>query len=179
MKRLGVWIGTLALTGVAMWVAVAVAWGGASTVEASAAPGRYVAAPTTTPLQSLTPDEAAIVADLNETRVEAGLAPVEVAADLNASAEQWSTEVADTGLRHSELEEPEGAAVCWVKLGENIAQGTSVDEIVDAWIASPTHLANLVDPGFTHVGVSIVEDASGTLFATQEFMQAGVPGVDC
>lgn len=44
-------------------------------------------------------------------------------------------------------------------VGENIAAGqTSIDEVVDAWLASPDHCANLVNPVFKEVGVAIAFD---------------------
>lgn len=39
-------------------------------------------------------------------------------------------------------------------IGENIAFGqSSAKQVVDAWIASPEHNRNLLDPHFTHMGV--------------------------
>lgn len=41
--------------------------------------------------------------------------------------------------------------------GENLAMGfASAEEVVTAWQNSPTHYANLVDPSFTEIGVSMV-----------------------
>lgn len=41
--------------------------------------------------------------------------------------------------------------------GENLAMGfASAEEVVEAWQNSPTHYANLVDPSFTEIGVSMV-----------------------
>ncbi len=46
----------------------------------------------------------------------------------------------------------------WRWIGENIAAGY-VDpyEVVDAWIASPHHCSNLMDPDFTEVGMARVD----------------------
>ncbi len=39
-------------------------------------------------------------------------------------------------------------------MGENIASGQeSADEVVDGWMASPGHCANIMDPNFTEIGV--------------------------
>ncbi|MBP9801972.1 hypothetical protein KBC40_00080 [Patescibacteria group bacterium] len=41
--------------------------------------------------------------------------------------------------------------------GENLAMGfASAEEVVEAWKNSPTHYANLVDPSFTEIGVSML-----------------------
>jgi uncharacterized protein YkwD len=42
-------------------------------------------------------------------------------------------------------------------------------EIVDDWMSSPGHRANLLDPDFTHLGVG-VSAKNGTIRATQEFV---------
>lgn len=147
-------------------------------VGQSAGPSR-TGSPATIPADDLTAKERALVDAVNAIRAQAAVAPVAVDPALNAEAREWSRQLAKSGFRHSELDEQVGDAVCWRRLGQNIAQGDDVSAIVAAWLASPTHFANLVDPLFTHVGVSIVEDRSGVHFVTQEFMQAGVRGVDC
>lgn len=41
--------------------------------------------------------------------------------------------------------------------GENLAIGFSApEEVVDAWVKSPTHYANLVDPDYNEIGVAMV-----------------------
>lgn len=41
--------------------------------------------------------------------------------------------------------------------GENLALGfTTADDVVDAWVASKTHYANIIDPDFTEIGVGAV-----------------------
>jgi uncharacterized protein YkwD len=42
-------------------------------------------------------------------------------------------------------------------------------EIVDDWLSSPGHRANMLDPDFTHLGVG-VSTRNGTILATQEFV---------
>lgn len=46
------------------------------------------------------------------------------------------------------------------KAGENIGAGyATAQEVVDAWLASDHHCANLMDPAFTEVGMALVEKA--------------------
>ena len=46
----------------------------------------------------------------------------------------------------------------WRWIGENIAAGyKDPDVVVDAWIASPHHCANLMNPDFTEVGMARVD----------------------
>jgi uncharacterized protein YkwD len=54
------------------------------------------------------------------------------------------------------------AGYAWSAVGENIAAGYgSVDAVMDGWLASPGHCANLLNPQFTHVGVACLKGAAG------------------
>lgn len=76
----------------------------------------------------------------------------------------------------------EGAFIChaspisagvthpWAKLGENVGTGPDVGSIMQAFIASPGHYANIVDPEFTHVGVGVVWDGN-RMYTTHRFMK--------
>ncbi len=59
-------------------------------------------------------------------------------------------------------------------LGENIAAGMSkVDQVMAAWLSSPGHCANIMDPQFTELGAA-VEYNAGTNYGyywTQNFGQ--------
>jgi len=62
----------------------------------------------------------------------------------------------------------------WRKIGENIAAGTNRDtaqKAVDAWLASDEHCANLMDPGYTEVGMAMVKESQSddTYYWTQDF----------
>jgi uncharacterized protein YkwD len=49
----------------------------------------------------------------------------------------------------------------WKAYGENLAAGTTMDvvqEAIDAWLSSPGHCANLMNPDFTEVGMAHVEN---------------------
>jgi uncharacterized protein YkwD len=62
----------------------------------------------------------------------------------------------------------------WRKIGENIAAGTNMNlaqKAVDAWIKSPTHCKNLMNPEFTEVGLARVYDTNShyKYYWTQDF----------
>lgn len=61
----------------------------------------------------------------------------------------------------------------YVYAGENLARGFSnSQDVVDAWMASPTHRENLLSPNFKDVGFSIKSgnlDGEETLLVVQEF----------
>ena len=64
----------------------------------------------------------------------------------------------------------------WSTLGENIAAGyPGVNAVMDAWIASPGHCANLMNAGFAEVGVVCVPGVAGDTFSTYWTMDLGRP----
>lgn len=114
-------------------------------------------------------DEAAFVAKINELRAGKGLGSLQVNANLTAKARTWSAGMAAAGrIWHSTLSD--GVTENWKKLGENVGMGGSVDGLHRAFVNSPLHYANLVDPAFGHVGIGIVMNGS-TIYVTQVFMQ--------
>lgn len=55
------------------------------------------------------------------------------------------------------------AGYSWSTWGENIAAGYgTVQAVVDGWMASPGHCANLMRPAFKHVGVACVSNSAST-----------------
>ena len=120
-------------------------------------------------------DEAAFVAKINELRISQGLAPLQVNANLVDKARAWSAGMAAAGrIWHSTLSD--GITEDWKKLGENVGMGGSVDGLHKAFVASPHHYENLVDPAFGYVGIGIAMSGS-TIFVTEEFMQLMPPQV--
>ena len=118
-------------------------------------------------------DEAAFVAKINELRASKGLGPLQVNANLAAKARAWSAGMAAANrIWHSTLSD--GVTEDWKKLGENVGMGGSVDGLHRAFVNSPHHYENLVDPAFGQVGVGIVMGGD-TIFVTQVFMQL-MPG---
>ena len=53
----------------------------------------------------------------------------------------------------------------FVTLGENLARYfTNAEDLVDAWIASPTHNENLLKDSYRYIGIGIDEDAVGNFY---------------
>ena len=64
----------------------------------------------------------------------------------------------------------------WSSAGENIAAGYStVNAVMDGWIASPGHCANLMNAGFAEVGVVCVPGIPGHTYSTYWTMDLGRP----
>lgn len=64
----------------------------------------------------------------------------------------------------------------WSSLGENIAAGyATVDSVIDGWIHSDGHCANLMNPAFDEVGLACVAGAAGSRYGrywTQDLAQS-------
>ena len=108
-----------------------------------------------------------------------------------APALTWNERLSDAALAHSTdmaakkyfaHRAPDGAMVgdratraryAWRVIGENIAAGqTSADEAVAAWLASPGHCANIMEPRFTDMGAGYAirsERFPGRVYWTQAF----------
>ncbi len=64
----------------------------------------------------------------------------------------------------------------WRSLGENIAAGqTGINQVVDGWIASEGHCANLLNPAFAEVGLACVNGSTSSAYPTYWTMDLGQP----
>jgi len=120
--------------------------------------------------------ESAFVARINELRESKGLAPLQVDSELVGVARHWTDrQVAAGGISHNpnlanDVDEN------WIRLGENVGRGANVDQLMDAFIASPEHYSNLVNPDYQYVGVGVSYDANGRMYTTHNFMQLAGEG---
>jgi uncharacterized protein YkwD len=60
----------------------------------------------------------------------------------------------------------------WSKVGENVAAGTpGVEEVIQGWLHSPEHCANLMNPEFTQMGIAYAVNAESEdgIYWTQVF----------
>ncbi|MEO6407730.1 MAG: CAP domain-containing protein, partial [Burkholderiaceae bacterium] len=65
----------------------------------------------------------------------------------------------------------------WSSIGENIAAGyPSVNAVVDGWIASDGHCANLMNPNFRDVGFACVPGAGSSTYRTYWTLDLAKPG---
>jgi len=55
--------------------------------------------------------------------------------------------------------------------GENIAMGqTSPEQVMQGWMNSPGHRANILNASFTQLGVGVAKDSNGRIYWTQQFI---------
>jgi len=115
-------------------------------------------------------EEAQFLALTNQLRVSHGLNPLASYGGLVSIARYWSGNMAAAGAISHNMSLPNQVSGPWTKLGENVGTGWTVQSIQDAFVASPHHYENLVDPVFNYVGIGVV-DSGGKIYVTVDFMQ--------
>jgi uncharacterized protein YkwD len=128
---------------------------------------------------SLTRPEAALLRAMNSARAAHGLQPLRVDDRLVGTSRAHSrTMLRAQALFHGAFTvRIRRAGVRAPALGENLAWGSgslsAARQIVDLWLQSPEHRANLLRPGFQTVGVGAVrgsfEGYAGALVVTTDF----------
>jgi hypothetical protein len=129
------------------------------------------------PAAALTSDEQYFLTQINALRASRGLAPLQVDGNMTALAADHTAEMAAAGRLYHTSGLSSGVTGGWTKLGENVGFGSNLELIWNAFVNSPTHYANLVDPEFTHVGVAVVP-AGGVLWTTHRFVARGGGAVE-
>jgi uncharacterized protein YkwD len=123
------------------------------------------------------PPDAASVTILNSTnglRASVGRAPLAWNGQLWCLASAWSNHlVGVNALVHRDLSATIRQAEYrgYRTLGENILRGPqsmTADSMHSAWVGSPGHYANLVNPSFTSMGFALAY-GNGQVFATENF----------
>lgn len=70
----------------------------------------------------------------------------------------------------------EAAGYAWRSIGENISAGQgTVDAVVDGWMASDGHCANLMNPAFVHVGLACASGSSTTTYSSYWTLDLATP----
>jgi uncharacterized protein YkwD len=134
---------------------------------------------------------AQVLALINQARSAAGLAPLTITTGLNSSASAHNSRMAGgCGLSHQCPGEPDlgaretAAGVHWTAAGENIGEGGPVANTAAAMAQMAVgltqamlnekppddgHRRNILSSSFTHVGIAVFRDSSGTVWLTQDF----------
>lgn len=120
--------------------------------------------------------EKQVVELTNAERTKAGLAPLQIDNAVMASAHAKSADMAKNNyFSHtsptygSPFDQMKAAGISYRSAGENIAQGQQTPEqVVQAWMNSEGHRANILNSSFTHIGVGYVADGN---YWTQQFIQ--------
>ncbi len=157
-----------------------------SSPSATAAPAR-----TAPPPAGSSTAAGQVLALINQARAQAGLPAYTISSGLDTSAGRHTAVMArGCGLSHQCPGEPDlgaretAAGVAWTAAGENIGEGGPVAD-TGAAIAQMAvgltqsmlgekppddgHRLNILSSAFTHVGITVYRDSSGTVWMTQDF----------
>jgi uncharacterized protein YkwD len=133
----------------------------------------------------------AVLEHINAARTDAGLSPLTLDTDLSrASAKHNQLMINGCGLEHQCTGESglgnrfTAQGVEWTSAGENIGFGSSgssdaaiskaANGLTDSMLAerppNDGHRKNLLNTGFKRIGLSVVRDAKGITWMTQDFV---------
>lgn len=117
----------------------------------------------------------AVASLVNAARRDAGLSELELDADLCAAAQARAQEIAQS-FSHTR---PDGSScftileefgISYRAAGENIAMGQRTpEEVIDGWMNSSGHRANILNGTFTSIGVGYYVDGAGAAHWVQIF----------
>lgn len=116
-----------------------------------------------------------VISLVNAERAKEGLSPLSLDTSMEAAAMVRAKEI-QASFSHTR---PNGssfatalkeAGVSYRRAGENIAWGQKTPkEVVNAWMNSSGHRANIMNPQFNRIGVGYLTNASGTPYWVQLF----------
>jgi uncharacterized protein YkwD len=118
---------------------------------------------------ALNPQEADFVTRINNLRAQHGVGQLAVDDQLTSIARQWTASMVQAGSLSHNPNLGSEVTSNWIKLGENVGEGQSMDSLWQAFLNSPHHYANLVDPDFNRVGVGVIVTSDGTIWTTHDF----------
>ena len=106
--------------------------------------------------------ELAIVKKTNAERARFGRAPLTIDRSLMQSARRHTAWMSNMGsLRHTNA-----------PVAENIAAGqSSSDQVIQDWMNSPGHRANMLNPSYRRIGVAAYRAPNGQIYWCQQFLQ--------
>ena len=128
---------------------------------------------------AIPPMEQAVIDLTNQQRMLNGLAPLATSGKLVQAARIQAGNMAQldqmshvlAGVAQPDLlSRANAVGYGYAKLGENIAYNyAGAPEVVAGWMNSTGHKANILDPGFTEIGVAVAANSNGQLYYCQVF----------
>lgn len=123
--------------------------------------------------------EQQVVNLVNKERAAAGLPALTVNATLSKVAEAKAADMRDnhyfdhqSPTYGSPFDMMRQFGVSYTSAGENIAKGQRTpEEVMNGWMNSPGHRANILNSNYTQIGVGYVTDSNGTGYWVQEFIR--------
>lgn len=112
---------------------------------------------------------------VNVERSKAGLSKLTMDSTLSAAAQKRAVEI-ETSFSHTR---PNGTkfstvlaeyGISYRTSGENLAYGQrSPEEVVNGWMNSPGHRANILNGNFNKIGIGVHQGSNGTIYWSQLF----------
>lgn len=130
------------------------------------------------PAQAYSDPAVEVIVLTNLERSRAGLEPLTYNPNLTWAAQTYAHILAtDSCWGHNCGPEPslvgrseQAGYSNWLALGENLAGGQpSPQSVVNAWMASPGHRANILNPNYTEIGVGLATGGRYGIYWSQEF----------
>lgn len=113
------------------------------------------------PAQAATGPAGDVYSLVNQQRAANGLGPLLTDPTLDFAAQVWAQYLADNGLFQHSSADWRSAMISgggWTFSGENIAAGhTSASQVMNAWMNSAGHRANILNSSYVGVGVGYVK----------------------
>ena len=127
-------------------------------------PGQILNIPTTS--SSVTSFEQEVIRLVNEIRIENGLRPLTYDWELSRVARYKSQDMKDnkyfshtSPVYGSPFQMMKSFGISYRSAGENIAKGYATPEaVIEGWMNSSGHRANILNSSFTHIGVGYVAE---------------------
>lgn len=135
-------------------------------------------ATTSSPTSAFSDFQARVIALVNTERTSRGLNALSGNTSLSDVATRKSQDMADLGyFDHtsptygSPFDMMKQFGIHYTTAGENIAMGqTTPEQVMNGWMNSEGHRANILNAAFTQIGVGIAKNADGRLYWTQMFI---------
>lgn len=164
-QKIILWLAVLFSLGLSMYVGMVVQY-------------NFIDAPTKTVAPSTAytgPDDYSLWVRVNKERVKAGLQPLALDANLETSA----TEKCADMVKNNYFDHFSPSGVAWRSFiekyevtpyrGENLSEGYDTsDKVVDAWMNSAGHKANILNPHYQDVGYGVCT-SSNEVYVVQHF----------
>ena len=113
--------------------------------------------------------EDGFTARIAQERAAHGLPGLEIAGDLQEVARRQAQRMADQGRKFHNPNLASEVGGDWTLVAENVGFGPTVDDVHQAFMASPAHRDIILHPDLTHVGVGVVQGGDGRLWVAEVF----------
>lgn len=150
--------------------------------DKSSSPSKSTTSPTPTPSQSSGgvvsgSQEQQALTLLNQDRAKNGLPALKWNSKLASLGESYAKDMINRGFfshynpeGQSPFDRMQQAGISYSSAGENLAINTSVSSAEVAFMNSSGHRANILNSGYTDVGIGVVTASNGQVYVVQEFI---------